>query len=144
MGDAPQSQDVETVTVEPPSDLPTRHGLPPAAQARRQAARAEPGPNVSQQIALATMRDEEVGTTRSMIRVGRLVGLAATAPLPFLPGALGLRIAMAATILFALGVGLWLDRRLREPKVQTERMSVVLALSVCPAIFMAVLYFGIF
>lgn len=132
------------MTVAPPSDAPTRHGLPPAAQARRQAARAEPAPHLSQQIALATMRDEEVGTTRSMIRVGRLVGLAATLPLPFLPGSTGLRIAMAATILFALGVGLWLDRRLREPNVPTERMSVVLALTVCPAIFMAVLYFGIF
>ena len=144
MGDAPLPQDVETVTVAPPSDLPTRHGLPPAAQARRRAARTEAEPNVSQQIALATMRDEEVGTTRSMIRVGRLVGLAATAPLPFLPGSLGLRIAMASAIAFALGVGLWLERRLRETAVPTERMSVVLALSVCPAIFMAVVYFGIF
>jgi len=99
---------------------------------------------MSQQIALATMRDEEVGTTRSMIRVGRLVGLAATAPLPFLPGSAGLRIAMASTILFALGVGLWLDRQLREASAPTERMSVVLALSVCPAIFVAVVYFGIF
>ena len=134
------------MTVVPPSDLPTRAGLPPAARMKRAAqaaAAAEPAPHVSQQIALATLRQEEADTTRTMIRVGRLVGGAALLPVPFLGGNTALQIAMLSAILFAIGVGFWIERQLAKAGA-TEKTTIALALSVSPGIFVASLYFGIF
>ena len=77
-----------------------------------------------------------------MIYVGRSLGLAALAALPFIGGSETLRIVMAASVAFAVAVGFWVERLTRTPF--HESTTVILALSVSPGIFAAVLYFGIF
>jgi serine/threonine-protein kinase len=148
VGDATAAEDDEENVG---TDQPTAHALPAVAQARRVAAQAStppptqgtPGPQVSQQIALATLREEEADSARHMIRVGRLLGVAAAATLPFVGGSEVLRIAFAGAIVIAVGVGLVVERRLRTPGTFRESTMITLGLSVAPAIFIAGLFFGI-
>jgi eukaryotic-like serine/threonine-protein kinase len=131
------------------SDQATAHGLPPAAIARRAAAASskdspQPGPHVSQQIALRTMREEQAESAIQMISVGRWLAIAAILPLPFVGGHDGLRVALAASILVAITVGFLTERQIRRtPALFFERTTLILGLSASPAIFIAVLYFGI-
>jgi hypothetical protein len=128
-------------------DPPTAHALPASAQARRAAALgsnpSSPGPHVSQQIALATLREEEADTARLMIRVGRWLAIAAVATLPFVGGSELLRYVFVASIVFALAVGFVIERRIAAGRGFNETMMRVLAFSVGPGIFSAVLFFGI-
>jgi serine/threonine-protein kinase len=148
VGDATAAEDDEENVG---TDQPTAHALPAVAQARRVAAQAStppptqgtPGPQVSQQIALATLREEEADSARHMIRVGRLLGVAAAATLPFVGGSEVLRIAFAGAIVIAVGVGFVVERRLRTPGTFRESTMITLGLSVAPAIFIAGLFFGI-
>ncbi|HEU4613993.1 MAG TPA: serine/threonine-protein kinase [Kofleriaceae bacterium] len=148
MGDATAAEEDEDNLG---TDQPTAHALPAVAQARRVAAQAStppptqgtPGPQVSQQIALATLREEEADSARHMIRVGRLLGVAAAATLPFVGGSEVLRIAFAGAIVIAVGVGFIVERRLRTPGTFRESTMITLGLSVAPAIFIAGLFFGI-
>ncbi len=118
----------------------TVHALPEGAQARRAAGQ---GPHVSQQMALATLREEEAGTARNMIRVGRLLGIAAALPLPFIGGSDGLRIAFVAAVALAVTLGMVIERRIARSGEFGETTMVMLAFVASPAIFMAVLYFGV-
>jgi serine/threonine-protein kinase len=138
---APEESEPETVTVKPAEDHPTTRALPPSAQARRAA--ASPAPQVSQQIALATLREEEADTGRTMIRVGRLLGVASLLPLPFIGGSEGLRIALASSIGLAILLGFVVERRIARLGMLDDATSLAFALAVAPAIFIAVLYFGI-
>ncbi len=78
-----------------------------------------------------------------MIKVGRILGVATALPLPFIPGNESLKIALAAAIVLAIGVGFYFERRLARPGGFSERLMVAFALSVSPAIFVASLYFGV-
>ncbi|NVB77126.1 MAG: serine/threonine protein kinase [Kofleriaceae bacterium] len=129
-------------------DPPTAHALPAAAHARRAKAVAkgsldQAAPQISQQIALATLREEEADTARNMIRVGRLLAIAAVATLPFVGGSESLRYALVASVVFALSIGVVIERRLATPGRFSESTMLVLAFSVSPGIFSAVLFFGI-
>jgi hypothetical protein len=133
-------EDKSTVNYDPDEEA-TRKGLPPAVHERRA---AQQSPAVSQQIALATLREEEHDTTRTMIAVGRLIGVIALGSLFFVGGSVSLRIALAIAIVVALGVGVWHERLLNRHGAVTERTMLVFAYSVSPAIFIGALYFGIF
>jgi serine/threonine-protein kinase len=125
----------------------TVNALPAGAAARRAvgaSALATPLPHTSQQFALATLRDEEAQTARAMIWVGRLVGVACLAALPFLGGATGLKIAVTIAMVPAIAVGFWVERRIRDPERYGEAAMVILAASVAPAAMIGLLYFGIF
>ena len=124
----------------------TAHALPAQAHMRRAAQLAStpvPGPHVSMQIAIATLREEEAETARHMIKVGRWVGVAAAATLPFAGGSEPLRIALAVAIVVAIAIGFVIQRVLAVPGRMNERVIVALALSVSPAIFLACVYFGV-
>jgi len=132
----------------PSTEQPTANALPAKAHERRVAALSPgapptPGPHVSEQIALATLREEEADTARSMINIGRILGVATASLLPFIPGNDGLKVALAASIAVALIVGLYFDRRLAKPGGFSERLMVAFALSVSPVIFIASLFFGV-
>ena len=127
--------------MKPAEDSPTTRARPPSAEARRAA--ASPGPQVSQQIALATLREEEADTGRTMIRVGRLLGVASLLPLPFLGGSEVLRIALAGSIGSAILLGFVVERRIARLGMLDDATSLAFSLAVAPAIFIAVLYFGI-
>ncbi len=136
----PERDDASTVTI----SQPTVQGLPPSAHARRQALPSSPsGPQVSQQLALATIREEELVTSRSMIVVGRLVAIAALLALPFIGGSNALRIAVAVSLVAAIFVGIAVERRIATRRYD-DRTMLALALSVSPAILIASLYFGIY
>ncbi len=134
-----------TDTIDVP-DEPTRNALPAQAAARRAALAQGSSPQASASLELgrATLRDEEASSAREMIRVGRLVGLAVLAVLPVLGGPFALRVAIAIAMVFALAVGTVVDIRLRDRDRYNDRVMVVVALSVCPVTFLALLYFGIF
>jgi serine/threonine-protein kinase len=129
------------------TDQPTAHALPPQALARRIAAQAAVpspiAPQVSQQIAIATLREEEADSARHMITIGRWLGVAATATLPFVGGSPELRIVLASAILLGVIIGYVVERRIALPGRFRESTMVTLALSVGPAIFLASLYFGV-
>ncbi len=95
-------------------------------------------------MALATLREEEADTARNMIRVGRLLGIAAVLPLPFIGGSDALRIALAVAVGVAVALGLVLEHRIERSGEFGERTMVTLAFVASPAIFIAVLYFGVF
>ncbi|HEY5944943.1 MAG TPA: serine/threonine-protein kinase [Kofleriaceae bacterium] len=144
MGDAAADDDEEDAG----TAAPTAHALPAPAHARRAAALSTPppqtpGPQVSQQIALATLREEEAESARHMIVAGRLLGVAAAATLPFIGGSEPLRIAFAAAILIAIVVGFVVERRLRRPGQDADTILLTLAASVAPSIFISALYFGV-
>jgi serine/threonine-protein kinase len=146
VGDAPAAEPDDGEAVD--REQPTAHALPPQALARRLAAHAATpqvtqGPQVSQQIALATLREEEADSARHMIRVGRYLGVAAGVAMLFVGGSQVLRIAFAASIVVAVLVGLVVERRLETPGTFRESTMITLGLSVAPAIFIASLYFGI-
>lgn len=127
-------------------EAPTAQALPAHAHARRAAAAAPPStptPQASQQIAIATLRVEEAATGRQMIRVGRILAVAAVLPLPFLAGSEGLKIALATAVAVAIAIGFYVERQITTPGQFTERRMVTLALSVSPATFIAALYFGV-
>jgi len=129
----------------------TVQGLPAQAHERRAAAsgpQATPAPTpnpalLSQQLAIATMRDEEGDIAREMIKVGRLIGIAAIATLPWIGGSQALRIAMAVSIVFALSIGVVMDRVLIQRGI-SERAMVLLAYTTAPSILTSVMYFGIY
>lgn len=138
------------------TDQPTAHALPAVAQAKRVAAQASsppplstggkhatPSPQVSQQIALQTLREEEADSARQMIGVGRLLGLAAALTLPFIGGSRPLGIALAVAILVAVVFGFIIERRLRTTGQFRDSTMLAVAISVGPALFLAVLYFGV-
>ncbi|MBV8759102.1 MAG: serine/threonine protein kinase [Deltaproteobacteria bacterium] len=122
----------------------TVNALPAGARARRAQASHSPTPNQSMQLALATLREEEADSARTMIWVGRWIGFAALAALPFIGGSQTLRIVMAASVAFAIGVGFWVERLASRQGPAFSETALVLAISVSPGIFAAVLYFGIF
>jgi serine/threonine-protein kinase len=132
---------------DPDEAPPTAHALPASAIARRAAdkIRETPsqGPAVSQQIAIQTLREEEAETARQMIRAGRVLGIAALLPMPFVGGNEFLKLALIVAVGFAVLLGFAIERRIRVASRFTESTMLVLAFSVCPAIFIAVLYFGI-
>ncbi len=134
--------DEPTDTLAPPA---TVNALPQGAAARRAALGAGSATaSTSLQFARATLRDEEAETARGMITAGRLIGLACLVVMPLLGGPLALRAAMAIAIVFAVIVGLVVQRRIRVPERYGESAMLALAMSVLPALFIALLYFGIF
>ncbi len=147
MGDA-AAEDDDGVGDDTGTAAPTAHALPANAHARRAAHLSTPppttsGPQVSQQIATATLREEEAESARNMIVVGRWLGVAAAATLPFVGGSQFLRIVFAVAILIAVVVGSIVERRLDKPGQTSETVMLTLAASVGPAIFLAALYFGV-
>jgi serine/threonine-protein kinase len=158
VGDAPAADDDELAAG---TDTPTAHALPATAHAKRTAALSSPppmghgssptgrahtpsqGPQVSQQIAAATLREEEADSARQMLVIGRWLGLAAAASLLFVRGSEPLRIALAIAIALGVLSGIGLERRLATPGRSSEKSMIVLAISVAPAIFLAALYFGV-
>ena len=92
----------------------------------------------------ATLRDEEIQTARTMIRMGRVVGLAAIAPLPLLGGSLAVQIVFATTVVIAIAVGLVLERQFRNPDRYSENAMLALASLVVLAGLAGMLYYGIF
>ncbi|HEY5924387.1 MAG TPA: serine/threonine-protein kinase [Kofleriaceae bacterium] len=157
MGDAPAAEpdDADDALTGAPTALDegtaakTAHALPANAHVRRAAALSTPppthtsSPQVSQQIAAATLREEEADSARSMIVVGRWLGVAAAATLPFIGGVEWLRIALAAGIAVAVLAGFIIERQLEKPGQNAETIMLKLATSVAPAIFLAALYFGV-
>jgi serine/threonine-protein kinase len=136
------------------TDQPTAHALPAIAQARRVAAHTStpppvggtpppPSPQASQHIALQTLRAEEADSARMMIVTGRLLGLAAALTLPFVGGSRPLGIALAAAILVAVVIGFVIEHRLRVTGRFQDTTMLAIAISVGPALFLAVLYFGV-
>ena len=110
--------DPDTVTVEPK----TVQALPAGAHARRVAALEAPGPQVSQQIATATLREEEADTARQMIQVGRWLRSRRRGDAAVHRRLVSLRIALALAIALAIVVGIINERRLEEARrVQRER-----------------------
>ena len=84
----------------------TVNALPAGARQRR-AIPATPLPSHSMQIALATLREEEAETARLMIHVGRGLGIAAVAALPFIGGSeLAAHRDSRRRIAFAVVVGI--------------------------------------
>jgi serine/threonine-protein kinase len=145
VGDAAAEDDVDD---DAGTAAPTAHALPAHAHARRVAQLSTPppttpGPQVSQQIAVATLREEEADSARHMISVGRWLGLAAASTLLFVDGQPFLRIALAGSILIAIIVGFIVQRRLDRPGETSETVMLTLGASVAPAIFISVLYFGV-
>ena len=120
-----------TVTV---SDLP--------AVARR--LRDQPLAMGTTAFTAATLRDEEIRAARTMIRMGRWVGLAAIVPIPFLGGNLVVEVVFAAAVVAAIVVGIGIERRIRSPERYTERLMLVLGLMVVVAGLLGMLYYGIF
>ena len=153
VGDAPVADPDEAADLG--TEQPTAHALPAVAQARRVAAQASSpppltpasqpasAPQASQQIALQTLREEEADGARLMIRVGRVLGLAAAATLPFVGGSRPLGIALAGAILVAVVVGFVIERQLRTTGRFRDSTMLQIAISVGPALFLAVLYFGV-
>ena len=127
-------------------DLPTANELPSRAAAERRLARGSPGDDaqMSHRFAVAALREEEVESARTMIRVGRLIGIVALIPLPFLHGSLVFRLAVLASVGFAIVVGFLIDHRLRARDVDVDRVVLQLVIAVSPGIFMGTLYFGVF
>ncbi len=120
---------------------PTVNQLPPAAAQRRA---DEHAVQMSQQLALATLREESVDTSRTMIHIGRLIGFCSMLPLPFIGGSVGLRIVVMTSLVTAIALGYWVERQMVARADRAEHLMVMLALSASPAIFFQVLYFGIF
>jgi hypothetical protein len=125
-----------------PDDLPTKNQLPSGAASKR--SRSMGSSDASLQFTQATLRDEEAQTALAMIRVGRFVGVACMLGLPFLGGATAWRLAVSACVVFAIAVGYWAERKIRDPALHDEAAMIILALSVAPAAFITVLFFGIF
>jgi serine/threonine-protein kinase len=125
------------------SDQATVNALPPGAARARKPIPSTPLPQMSQQIALATLREEATGNARTMIWVGRAIGIAALLPLPFLGGSVALRIALATAVVVSVIIGLVVERTIENPEI-SERATAVLGPVVSPAIFLAALYFGVF
>ncbi|HSD89296.1 MAG TPA: serine/threonine-protein kinase [Kofleriaceae bacterium] len=92
----------------------------------------------------ATMRDEEIRSARTMIRMGRYVGLAAILPVPILGGALAVQIVFVSIVLLAIAVGIVIERRIRTPRLYREQQMLVLASIVVCAGLSGMLYYGIF
>jgi serine/threonine-protein kinase len=139
--------------VERADEAPTANELPARAAAERRLARtpleaSAAGPDsdaqMSQRFAIATLREEEVDSARTMIRVGRLIGMVAVAPLPFLHGSTLFRLAVLASVGLAIVVGFVVDRRLRSRDVDVDRVLLQLVIAVSPGIFIGTLYFGVF
>jgi serine/threonine-protein kinase len=126
----------------PKLDPATVDGLPPSARAKR-SLYATPLPQMSQQIAIATLRDEAAGNAKVMIWVGRGAALSALFAMVTLGGSVVLRVAMAITVSIALIIGVIVERALATAN-RANRATAVLAAMVSPAIFLAVLYFGVF
>ncbi|HUJ63726.1 MAG TPA: serine/threonine-protein kinase [Kofleriaceae bacterium] len=130
-----------TVTVpDVPDAVQTVRALPPAAAERRIAART----HGSSEYTLATLRDEDVRTARLIIGVGRWIGVAAVLALPLVGGAPAMQLVFAATVTFAIVVGVVVELRIRDPARYRELTMQVLAISVAPAVVCGVLYWGIF
>jgi serine/threonine-protein kinase len=127
-----------TVDAEPA----TVNALPAGARARR-AVPTTPLPQMSQQIAIATLQEEQTGNARTMIVVGRLIGIAVLLPLPFLGGSQALRIAMAISVGLSIVLGFAVEKWIDAPE-RGESATLLLGLLVSPAIFVAALYFGVF
>jgi serine/threonine-protein kinase len=130
----------ETVTVN--EEPATVNALPAGARARRPVP-TTPLPQMSQQIALATLQEEQTGNARTMIVVGRIIGIAALLPLPFLGGSAALRIAMAVSVGMSVVLGFAVEKWIDQP-ARGESATLLLGLLVSPAIFIAALYFGVF
>jgi len=129
--DAPASQaGITTVSVAGLTSLAQRNASVPLAE--------------STGYTRATLRDEEIQTARTMIRMGRVVGLAAIAPLPFLGGSLAVQLVFATAVVVAIAVGLVLERQFRNPDRYSETAMLALASLVVLAGLAGMLYYGIF
>jgi len=133
-------------TPEPRDDVRTVNELPPklAEPKRVDRKHASADSDSTAAYALATLRDEEVRSARLMIRVGRVIGIAALLPLPLLGGSQAMRIAFAVSVVFAITVGIVIERRIRVSARYTEAALVFLAVSVLPAGLVGMLYWGAF
>jgi len=96
------------------------------------------------ELTVATLRDEEIRSARTMILQGRWIGLAAILPIPWLGGVLAVQIAFAALVVCAIGVGVAIERRITDPDRYDERSMVILAVVVSAATMSGMLYYGIF
>jgi hypothetical protein len=93
---------------------------------------------------LATLRDEEVRAARTMIRMGRWMGLAAILPMPWLGGEPVVALVFATSVIAAIVVGLVIERRIRQPERYTEAAMLTMGLVVVVAGLAGMLYYGIF
>jgi len=92
----------------------------------------------------ATMRDEEIRSARTMIRMGRAVGLAAILPVPLLGGVPAVQIVFVALVVLAIAVGIVIERRIRTPRLYSEKQMLALASMVVCAGLAGMIYYGIF
>ena len=98
----------------------------------------------AQEYTLATLRDEEIRSARTLIRMGRALGVVALLPMLFLGGNLAVQIGFASAVAIAIVVGVIVERRIRAPERYTERAMMTLALLIVGAGLFAMLYYGIF
>ena len=98
----------------------------------------------STKFTLATLRDEEVRAARTLIRMGRWLGLASILPVPWFGGQLVVGIVFTTAVIAAVVVGLVIERRIRRPERYTEDAMLTMALLVVVAGLAAMLYYGIF
>ncbi|MGE5182059.1 MAG: serine/threonine-protein kinase [Acidobacteriota bacterium] len=98
----------------------------------------------SREYTLATLRDEEIRSARTMIRMGRGVGLAAILPVPLLGGVLAVQVLFVGLVIAAVAVGIVIERRIRRPERYSERAMLFLAALVVSAGLAGMLYYGIF
>jgi serine/threonine-protein kinase len=146
VSDDPRSIDQPTGTIQVRrEELPTANALPVGAAERRAVAAAGsvPGPQMSQQLSLQTLREEEAQTALAMIALGRWVGVACLFPLAFLGGSFAMQVTFAIGIGFAVVFGYAVEYRIRK-KGYDDVAMVALAISVGPAVYTGMLYFGIF
>jgi serine/threonine-protein kinase len=93
---------------------------------------------------LATLRDEEVRAARTMIRMGRWVGLASIVPVPLFGGELVVELVFTLSVIAAIVVGLVIERRIRRPERYTEAAMLTMGILVVVAGLAGMLYYGIF
>ncbi len=96
-----------------------------------------------QEYTLATLREEEIRSARTMIRMGRGVGLAAILPVPILGGVVAVQIVFVALVVAAIVVGIVVERRIRRPERYSERAMLFLAVLVALATLAGMLYYGV-
>jgi serine/threonine-protein kinase len=124
-------------------DPATVNALPASARARRSSYSTPLPQQMSQQIAIATLRDEATGNAKVMIWVGRGVAVAMVAAMATLGGSVPLRIAIAITVTLALLMSMAVDRWLVTPSRADQAMAILAAVAT-PGGLLAVLYFGVF
>jgi len=113
------------------------------ALAARLAAQPAPGSGAAG-FTLATLRDEEVRAARTLIRMGRWVGLASILPVPLFDGHLVVGLVFSMSVIAAIVVGVVIERRIRKPERYTAATMLTMGLLVVIAGLAGMLYYGIF